>query len=265
LPVLHLSGWSISAEWVIPKNSQPKKVLLFLHGGGYATGSIKTHRGLASQIAIHAGIRALSIEYKHAPEYKFPTQIEQCVAAYQFLLDHGYKPEHIAIGGESAGGGLTGGTLLYLRDHELPLPACAIFMSPWFDLTASGRTMITNKHKDPMVPYNGIPLWARNYATEENLTHPYASPLFGDLAGLCPIYIQVGEFEILLADSTRFAEKAEHAGVEVTLDIWPDMFHAWQGFWMVMPEGLAAIDKLGEFLKDKLAMTGSKHDLRQKA
>jgi acetyl esterase/lipase len=251
-------GADTPAEWIIPRQSMSDRVLLFIHGGGYATGSIRTHRALASQIAMHAGIKALSIEYKLAPEFKFPTQIHQCVAAYQFLLEQGYKPDQISIGGESSGGGLTGGTLLYLHDHGIPLPACAIMMSPWLDLTASGRTMVTNKHKDPMVPYKGIPLWARNYAEETNLTHPYASPLFGNLAGLCPIYIQVGEFEILLADSTRYAEKAKAAGVDVTLDIWPDMFHAWQGFWMVMPEGKAAIVKLSEFLKEKLHVLDGK-------
>jgi acetyl esterase/lipase len=248
----------LPAEWIIPKRSKSNKVLLFLHGGGYATGSLRTHRALASQIAIHARIRALSIEYKLAPEHQFPAQIEQAVSAYRFLLQQGYKPENIAIGGESAGGGLTGGTLLYLKDHNITLPACAIFMSPWLDLTASGRSMITNKHKDPMVPQKGIPLWARNYAGDAELTNPYASPLFGDLSGLCPIYIQVGECEILLSDSTRYAEKAKSAGVDVTIEVWPNMFHAWQGFWMVMPEGMAAIEKIGAFLKNKLFIRENK-------
>jgi acetyl esterase/lipase len=245
------------AEWITPKRSKSDKVFLFLHGGGYATGSIHTHRGLASQIAIHARVKALSIEYKLAPEYKFPTQIEQCVAAYRFLLDEGYRPEDIAIGGESAGGGLTGGTLLYIKDQKLPMPACAIFMSPWLDLTASGRSMITHKHKDPMVPYKGISLWARNYAGDIELTNPYASPLFGDLSGLCPMYIQVGECEILLSDSTRYAEKAKNAGVDVTLEVWPNMFHAWQGFWMVIPEGKAAIEKIGAFIRKNLLISDS--------
>jgi monoterpene epsilon-lactone hydrolase len=246
------------AEWIKPKKSSSDKVLLFLHGGGYATGSLRTHRGLASQIAIHAGIQALSIDYKLAPEYKFPIQIEQCVEAYKFLLKQGYKPRNIAIGGESAGGGLTGGTLNYLKDHQLTLPACVILMSPWLDLTASGRSMINNKHKDPMVPQKGIPLWARNYAGKEELTNTYASPLFGDLKGLCPVYIQVGECEILLSDSTRYAEKAEKAGVDVTIEVWPNMFHAWQGFWMVIPEGREAIEKLGTFLRKNLLILDNK-------
>jgi acetyl esterase/lipase len=250
----------LPAEWITPKRSKADKVLLFLHGGGYATGSLRTHRALASQIAIHARIKALSIEYKLAPEHKFPTQIEQAVAAYQFLLEQGYLPEDIAIGGESAGGGLTGGTLLYLKDHDIPLPACAIFMSPWFDLTGSGRSLITNKHKDPMVPYKGIPLWARNYAGDAELTNPYASPLFGDLKGLCPVYIQVGECEILLSDSTRYAEKAKNAGVDVTMEVWPNMFHAWQGFWMIIPEGKAAIEKLGAFLRKNLRILEPKNN-----
>ena len=248
----------VAAEWVKPRSAKSDKVLLFLHGGGYATGSIRTHRGLVSQIAIHARVRALSVEYDLAPEHKFPIQIEQCVAAYKFLLEEGYAPENIAIGGESAGGGLTGGTLLYIKDHGLPMPACAIMMSPWLDLTASGRSMITNKHKDPMVPQKGIPLWARNYAGDAELTNPYASPLFGELTGLCPIYIQVGECEILLSDSTRYAEKAEKAGVDTTMEVWPNMFHAWQGFWMIIPEGKAAIEKLGAFLQKNLKIADRK-------
>jgi acetyl esterase/lipase len=245
----------VTCEWIIPKHADKKKVLLFLHGGGYATGSIRTHRGLASQIAIHAGVRALSVEYHLAPEHKFPTQIEECVSVYKHLLDEGYEPEHIAIGGESAGGGLTGGTLLYIKDHGLPMPGCAIMMSPWLDLTASGRSMITNKHKDPMVPHKGIPLWAENYAGKANLTNPYASPVFGDLRGLCPIYIQVGECEILLDDAVRFSEKAKTVGTQVRLEVWPNMFHAWQGFWMIIPEGKKANEKLGHFISEKLAAT----------
>ena len=248
----------VPAEWVTPRRAKSDKVLLFLHGGGYATGSIRTHRGLVSQIAIHARVRALSVDYDLAPEHKFPTQIEQCVSAYIHLLDEGYAPENIAIGGESAGGGLTGGTLLYIKDHGLPMPACAIMMSPWLDLTASGRSMITNKHKDPMVPQKGIPLWARNYAGDAELTNPYASPLFGELTGLCPVYIQVGECEILLSDSTRYAEKAEKAGVDITMEVWPNMFHAWQGFWMIIPEGKAAIEKLGAFLQKNLLIADPK-------
>ena len=242
----------MTAEWIKPERSKSDRVVLFIHGGGYATGSSRTHRALASQIVIHARITALSIDYKLAPEHKFPLQIEQCVAAYQFLIEQGYRPEHIAIGGESAGGGLTCGTLLYLRDKGILLPACAILMSPWLDLTASGHSMITNKHKDPIVPEKGIRLWAVNYAGADHLSDSYASPLFGDPKGLCPCYIQVGECEILLSDSTRFAEKAREAGVDVTLEVWPNMFHAWQGFWMVIPEGKAAIVKLGDYLKDKL-------------
>ena len=248
----------IPCEWILPRGANHSKVLLFLHGGGYATGSIRTHRALASQLAIHAGITAISVEYHLAPEHPFPTQIHEAVRVYQHLLSEGFAPSDIAIGGESAGAGLAGGTLLYLRDHAIPLPACAIFMSPWFDLTASGRSMTTHRHKDPMIPYKGIPLWAANYAGAENLTNPYASPLFGDLKGLCPMYIQVGECEILVDDSTRFAAKASAAGVEVKIEVWDHMFHAWQGFWMIIPEGKKAIEKLGEYMDSKLQVVNRK-------
>src|SRR5690606_14639677 len=130
----------------------------------------------------------LSVEYDLAPESQFPTQINQCALAYKYLLSEGFSAENIALGGESAGGGLVVGTLLWLKDKKLPQPACAVLLSPWLDLTASGDSNIKNRDADPMLPYKGIPVWAENYAPG-NTTHPYASPLFGELSGLCPIYI----------------------------------------------------------------------------
>ena len=239
------------AEWVIPANADNDKVFLYFHGGGYATGSIRTHRPLVNQLVKHSGVAALSVEYHLAPEKKFPTQINQCVLAYKYLLSEGFSPENIALGGESAGGGLVAGTLLWLKDQKLPQPACAILLSPWLDLTASGKSNITKREADPMLPYKGIPIWAENYAPG-NTKHPYASPLFGNVSGLCPMYIQVGENEVLLDDSVRFAEKLKKAKVDVKIEIWKDMFHAFQGFWPVLEQSKEANKKLGQYLKDKL-------------
>ncbi|MFN8277028.1 MAG: alpha/beta hydrolase [Chitinophagales bacterium] len=241
----------LDAEWIVPDQLKGSGVLYFLHGGGYATGSLKTHRALASQIALATGVRALMLEYSLAPEHQFPVQIEEALQGYQFLLDR-YAPSEIVMAGESAGAGLIAGMLLCAKDRKLPMPAAAMLLSPWLDLTASGESHKINKHRDPMVPYKGIPLWAANYAGKENLQHPYASPLFGNLKGLCPLYIQVGETELLLDDSRQFAKKAHDAGVEVRLEVWPHMFHAWQGFWMVLDEGRQANEKLGAYAAAKL-------------
>ncbi|HEY0261466.1 MAG TPA: alpha/beta hydrolase, partial [Chitinophagales bacterium] len=242
---------NFKAEWVIPENAESDKVLLYFHGGGYATGSIKTHRPLVNQLVKYSGVAALSVEYALAPEAQFPTQINQCTVAYKYLLSEGFSPENIAFGGESAGGGLVAGTLLWLKDKKLPQPACAILLSPWLDLTASGNSFVRKRNADPMLPYKGIPVWAENYAPG-NTTHPYASPLFGELSGLCPMYIQVGENEVLLDDSVRFAEKAKKAKVDMKIEIWKDMFHAFQGFWLVLEQSQQANKKLGKYIKEKL-------------
>ncbi|MFN8310031.1 MAG: alpha/beta hydrolase [Chitinophagales bacterium] len=249
------------AEWIIPNGAPDDKVIYFLHGGGFATGSLKTHRALASQIAMESGFRAFSMEYSLAPEHQFPTQLHEMMEGYEFLLQQ-FEPESIAMAGESAGAGLIAGGLLYAKDKGLPMPSCALLLSPWLDLTASGESHKVNKHRDPMIPYKGIPLWARNYAGKENLENPYASPFFGNPEGLCPLYIQVGDTELLLDDSRRFAEKAHHAGVEVQLEVWPHMFHAWQGFWMILPEGRHANSKLGAYLREHVGRMKTSNKLK---
>ncbi len=250
----------VEAEWIIPENCRSEKVMLFFHGGGFATGSIHTHRALASQIAIQAEVKALSVNYRLAPETKFPAQLDDTLLAYKFLLRIGFKSENIVLAGESAGANLTAATLLKIRDNDLPMPKAAILLSAWLDLTNSGKSVMENKDKDPMVPYKGLELWAQNYAGKNNLSSPYASPLLADLQGLCPIYMQVGDCEVLLDDSVRFAKKAKEAGVEVKLEIWHDMFHAWQGFWMILPEGREANKNIGKYIKEKLGITKSIHE-----
>jgi acetyl esterase/lipase len=244
---------AMDAEWIEPENCARNKVLLFFHGGGFATGSLETHRALISWIATYAEVKAVSIDYRLAPEHQYPSQLEDAVAAYKYLLRKKYLPENIVFGGESAGANLAASTLIYLRDNEIPLPTSAVLLSPWLDMTASGKSCEKNHHIDPMVPYHGIKLWAKNYAGNASLTNPLVSPLFANLQGLPPIYIQVGECEVLLDDATRFAKKAKKAGVDVRLEVWPHLFHAWQGFWMILPEGVAANKKLGTYLKEKLS------------
>ncbi|HWB64961.1 MAG TPA: alpha/beta hydrolase [Chitinophagales bacterium] len=257
----HLPGFTynqidiggMKCEWVAPDGCDTTKVLLYFHGGGYSTGSINTHRALVSQIAKNAGIKALIIEYRLAPEHKYPAPIEDATKAYQWLLQNGFTPENIAFGGDSAGGGMVVCTLLYLRDHNIPLPKCAFALSPWLDHTMSGESYHTKKDIDPMLVAEGFPVWSKFYMGEEDPKSPYSSPIFHDLTGLPPIYVQVGEEEMLLDDSTRFAAKAQAEGVDVTLEVYPRKFHVFNAFWRVLPKAREANIKLGEFLKAKLA------------
>ena len=245
--------WGLKSEWIVPKGADESKVLLFFHGGGYATGSINTHRSLVSQIAKNAGIKALLFDYRLAPEYKYPAPIEDAATIYQWLLQNGYFPSNIAFGGDSAGGGMSIGTLLWCRDKNIALPKCAIALSPWLDQTMSGNSYKTHKEIDPMLIAEGLPFWSKSYLGESDPKSPYASPLFQDLAGLPPIYLQVGEEELLLDDSTRFAEKAKADGVNVQLEIFDKKFHVFQAFWRLLPRAREANKKLGEFLKAQLS------------
>jgi monoterpene epsilon-lactone hydrolase len=221
----------VKAEWIAPvKAVDSNRVLLYFHGGGYAAGSIDTHRSLISQIVKYSGFKALLIDYRLAPENKFPASIDDAVKAYEWLLKSNYLPERIAFGGDSAGGGLTVATLLYLRDNGMALPKCAICLSPWLDLTMSGESQTTNSLGDV------------------DPSTPYASPIFADLKGLPPVYVQVGTAELLLDDSLRFAQKAKADGAPVTMDVYEGYFHVFQSFFMVLRTARKANKKLAEFI-----------------
>lgn len=243
----------MKAEWIIPK-AKPgtDKVLLYFHGGGYAAGSIITHRAQVSQLVMLSGIKALLIEYRLAPEHKYPAPIEDAVLAYDWLLANNYLPEHIAFGGDSAGGGLTVATLLYLRDQGKPLPKCAICLSPWLDLTLSGESQVTKELAEPMLIKEAFPLWISNYLDDADARSLYASPVFAELHGLPPIYVQVGSEELLLDDSVRFMEKAKAAGSTVTLEIFEGYFHVFQAFFRVLKKAREANKKLAAFLVQEL-------------
>lgn len=243
---------NIKCEWIIPDNSPSNKVLLFFHGGGYAVGSINTHRALVSDIAKQAGIKALLFDYRLAPEYPYPAAIEDCVMVYKWLLQQGYPPAQIAFAGDSAGGGLCIGTVLYLRDNHIALPKCIIGMSPWLDLSLSGETLLSKKDDDLVLVFEGFPIWSKTYLADADPKSPYASPIFHSLHGLPPTYIQVGGDEMLLSDSQRFANKAQQEGVNIRLEIFPGMFHVFQGYWRVLSVAKQANKKVGEFLRFQL-------------
>ena len=239
---------SVSAEWFSQPVSDPERVMLYFHGGGYSTGSINSHRDFLARLCIASRMRVLAADYRLAPEHPFPAPLEDSLAAYRWLIeDEGIRPEHIVMGGESAGAGLTLATLVCLRDEGLPLPAGGVLISGWFDLDSRSTSMQFNRHYD-FVTRLGIRSMAKRYAPPSEHGNPLVSPVHAEMRGLPPLLIQVGAAETLLDDSLRVTESARRQGVEVKLEVWPDMIHAWHVFAPMLEEGRQAIDRIGEFV-----------------
>lgn len=238
----------VPGEWITPQNVINGRVILYLHGGYYMIGSIQSHRNLAGNIANAAQARALIINYRLAPEHPFPAGLDDALNAYNWLLEQGTQPSRIVLAGDSAGGGLVLATLLALRERGNPLPAAAICLSPATDLTLSGESWKFNAKKELIVTSKISEQVQSLYLGGINPHDPLVSPLFGDLHGLPPLLIQVGSDEVLLSDSTSFAERARAAGVDVTLEVWPGMQHVWQFTASFVPEARRAIVKIGEFI-----------------
>ncbi len=236
----------VLADWVSVEESLAHRVVLYLHGGAYSLGSRNTHRGLAGRIARAAQARVLLAEYRLAPEHPFPAAVEDATACWRWLVSEGYSPASMAIAGDSAGGGLAMATLLALKAADAPLPACAVGLSPWTDLEGTGPTANPGAVDDPMLTPDGLRESGRLYAGNA-LRNPLAAPLHGDLQGLPPLLLQVGTREILLSDSTRFAEKAQKAGVDVTLEVSEGLIHVWQMLPGV-PEADDAVRRIGAFI-----------------
>ncbi len=247
-----VSAGGVPAEWIEAPGADASRAVLYLHGGGYVMGSLKSHRDLMGRISRAARARVLGLDYRLAPEHPFPAAVDDGLAGYRFLLNQGFQPSRLAIAGDSAGGGLTVATLLAARDAGVALPAAAVCLSPWVDLEGTGESMKTRLQVDPIASPQGTHLLAQAYLGNRSLRTPLASPLYADLKGLPPLLIQVGDHEVLLDDSTRLAERARTAGVKVKLEIWPEMVHVWQLFASILPEGQQAVDGLGSFLREQL-------------
>jgi monoterpene epsilon-lactone hydrolase len=246
----------VPAEWVSPATiAAPDACILYLHGGGYVIGSCNTHRPLASHLAARTGLPVLLVDYRLGPEHVFPAAVDDAVTAYAWLLARGFEPGRIVVAGDSAGGGLTLATLLALRDREIALPALAVPISPWTDLTLSGDSMTSMADRDPMVKREGLQRMADWYVGDGDAGAPLVSPLFGDLHGLPPLLIHVGEVETLRDDAVRFAERARAAGVDVTLEVWPEMIHVWHVFGAAVPESEAAVTRVAEFITQRLGVS----------
>ncbi|MHA2009457.1 MAG: alpha/beta hydrolase [Promethearchaeota archaeon] len=243
----------VPAAFISTPGAAEESVVLYLHGGGYVLGSIKSHKEFGSRISRASNSRVLLLDYRRAPESPYPAALEDAVAAYKWLIENeGINPKNIIIGGESAGGGLTIATLLKLRDTGITLPAAAIVLSPFADLDITGETIRSKAKEDPLVNASDLFFDSSLYVGEDDPKNPYISPVYADLKGLPPMIIQVGSSEILLSDSIRIAEKAKTAGVDVILDIWEDMIHMFQLFASFAPEGQEAIEKLGKFIQKHL-------------
>jgi monoterpene epsilon-lactone hydrolase len=227
----------------------PSTVILYFHGGAYAVGTAADLVGLAADVARRAGARAVSVDYRLAPEHPFPAALDDALAAYRGLLETGVPAERIAFVGESAGGGLVAAALVAVKDAGLPLPASAAVFSPWADLTTSGASMTGKAALDPALTPQALHVRARDYLGDRDRATPLASPIFADLTGLPPLLVQAGTHEILLDDAIRLAARAAEHDVRVELQIWPGVPHVFQSFAALLDEAKAALDATGAFLK----------------
>jgi acetyl esterase/lipase len=252
---IETSAGGIPALWAVPKGCAEDRVLLCSHGGGYVTGSMFTHRKLYSHLAKAVGCRALIVNYGLAPENVHPGPVNDMAKAYRWLLDQGITPNHIALTGDSAGGGLAITTILRAREQGLKLPAATMPLSPWLDMDATGATFETNKDRDVLVAPGIIEGMAAAFLGEKgNRKDPLANPLHAELRGLPPVYIQVGSYETLLSDSQNLAEALRRADVEVKIDVFPEMQHVFQFLAGTAPEGDQAIKQLAAWVRPKLGL-----------
>ncbi len=245
----------VSAEWITSPGTSDFATILWLHGGGYTIGSLNTHRTMVSRISRASKARALLIDYRLAPEHPFPAAFEDATTAYRWLISDGVDPKRLVVGGDSAGGGLAIAALVALRDAGDPLPAAVVCVSPWVDLELTGESIRTKADVEYLVPSERLRLFCRSYLAGGDARDPRATPYLADLSQLPPTLIQVGTSEALLDDSTRLADNAEAAGVDVTLEVWDEMIHHWHIFAGMLPEGQQAIDRIGEFVRKKVPAT----------
>lgn len=240
----------VPVEWVVPAGSDPSRVIMYFHGGGYAMGSVRTIRAMASHLALRTNRHVLTLDYRLAPEHPFPAALDDITAVYKAILDR-FQSKNIAFSGDSAGGGLTVAALLRLRDEKLPLPFAGIPISPWLDMTLTAKSIQTNEESDPIVKIGNIQMFREAYLGSTSQKNPLASPLFADLTGLPPLLVQVGAGELLVDDAKSFVSRAKEQGVDAKLASWPDMVHVWHMYAPRLPEALEAMDEIGAFLREK--------------
>lgn len=252
---LETEAGGLPAMWAAPKGCSTDRVLLCMHGGGFVSGSIYTHRKMWGHLAKAAGARALLVSYRLLPNGVYPVPVDDVSAAYRWLLDQGIEASHVAFAGDSAGGWLAIMVQLRAREQGLPLPAAAMLISPWTDMDAGGESYETNRDKDPFFQREIVRGLARNFLGEAgDPRDPLASPLYADLSGLGPVYIQVGGNETLLDDARRLDEHARKADVEARLDVFPGMLHTFQMAAGRAPEADDAIRRMAGWVRPRLGL-----------
>ena len=244
-----IGAGGVPAEWIAAPGADPAVVMLYLHGGGYVLGSMRTHRVMLAHLARACQGNVLGLEYRLAPENPFPAPVDDTLAAYRWLLVQGYDHRKVVLAGDSAGGGLVVAAMVAMRYAGEPMPAAGVCLSPWVDMEATGQSFVTNAAADPSVAKDRILRMAGLYLAGKSPQAPLASPLHADLRGLPPLLVQVGSIETLLDDARALTERAQAAGVLVELEVWEDMPHVWQHFAPILPEAQHAIARIGEFVR----------------
>jgi len=244
-----VSADGVPCEWLIPQGSPPDQALVYLHGGGFVYGVTPQHIEMVAHLARQMAVRALIVDYRLAPEHPFPAALDDCVAAYRWLLRQGIAPQDIVLAGDSAGGNLALTTMMKLRADGEPLPAAAACLSPVADMSERRRAA---RFKDPLLPLKAVRFYNTSYVAGHDARDPLISPLYGDWRGLPPLLIHVGEEELLRDDAARSAEAARAAGVAVRLETYPRMWHVWQLF-LALPQAVASLDDIAGFLKSHLS------------
>ena len=246
----------VQAEWNSAPGADTSRVVLYVHGGGYVIGSLASHRHLTSEIARDLGGRTLALHYRLAPEHPFPAPVEDAIAGYRYLIAQGIRPSNIAIAGDSAGGGLVVAALVAIREAGLAQPACGWCISPWVDMEGIGSTMSSKAGEDPMVQKEPLLEMASLYLGSADPRSPLAAPLYADLRGIAPLFIQVGAAETLLDDAIRLSGVAGAANVPVTMEVWPEMVHVWHLFHPRLDSGRRAIRAGAAYVRS--AMDGTR-------
>jgi acetyl esterase/lipase len=245
----------LQAEWLVPAGAPVDKAILYVHGGGYVSGSCADHRGFVATFAKNLGFAALTFEYRLAPEHPYPAALDDALAVYREMLTR-YRPSDLLIAGESAGGGLALALLLAVKKANLPQPSAAIAITPWVDLTCSSPGYRTRNRRSA-APYNSWTVFAQHYAGEADRRDPFISPLYGDLNGLPPLLINAGEDDELFDEAENFARRALSAGVQVTFRAGKGMIHCYPLLSPLFPEAVAAMNEIAAFAKEKLGAAGS--------
>lgn len=244
----------IKSEWIIPAGADSDKIILYVHGGGYVSGSCSDHRGFVSKFAKNTRVKNLMYEYRLAPENTYPAALEDSVRIYQWILSSGFRPECVIIAGESAGGGLCLATLLALKERNIVLPAAAVAISPWTDLSCSSDSYKTKNRKSP-APINSWLIFSKHYVGNNDVKNPLISPLFGNLNGLPPILINSGVDDELFEDGEKFYLKAKDAGVDITFKAGEGMLHCYPLFAPMFREATDAMKEIVEFVNNHLKVS----------